>query len=71
MLGRAASVIDSHAKAGTETDSASPKASGKPKIEFNDSTQHGEVKDRRGHMRFFSRSRSTCPEWEQQNLQPD
>jgi hypothetical protein len=26
-------------------------------------------KDRKGHMRFFSKSRSACLEWEQQNLQ--
>jgi hypothetical protein len=40
-------------------------------IEFNNSTQQWEVKDRRGEVRFFARSRSECLEWEQQNLQPD
>ena len=40
-------------------------------IEFNNTTQQWEVKDRRGHMRFFSKSRSACLEWEHQNLQPD
>ena len=39
-------------------------------IEFNNSTQQWEVKDQRGHIRFFSKSRSVCLEWEQQNLQP-
>ncbi len=41
------------------------------RIEFNNTTQQWEVKDRRGHIRFFSRSRSACLEWEQRNLQPD
>jgi hypothetical protein len=40
-------------------------------LEFNNATQQWEVKDRRGHMRFFSKSRSACLEWEHQNLQPD
>jgi hypothetical protein len=40
-------------------------------IEFNNATQQWEVKDRRGHMRFFSKSRSACLEWEQTNLQPE
>jgi len=39
-------------------------------IEFNNITQHWEVKDRKGKLRFFARSRSACLEWEQQNLQP-
>ena len=39
-------------------------------IEFNSTTQHWEVKDLKGRIRFFSRSRSACLEWEQQNLQP-
>jgi len=39
-------------------------------IEFNNSTQQWEVKDRRGYIRFSSKSRSACREWEQQNLQP-
>jgi hypothetical protein len=38
-------------------------------IEFNNTTQHWEVKDRRGKVRFIARSRSACLEWEQQNLQ--
>jgi len=40
-------------------------------VEFNNSTQQWEVKDRRGETRFISKSRSACLEWEQQNLQPD
>jgi hypothetical protein len=40
-------------------------------IEFNNSTQQWEVKDMKGKVRFFSRSRSACLEWEQENLQPD
>ena len=40
-------------------------------LEFNNATQQWEVKDRRGHMRFFSKSRSACLEWEQANLQLD
>jgi hypothetical protein len=40
-------------------------------IEFNNSTQHWEVKDRRGRVRFVAKSRSACLEWEQQHLQPD
>jgi hypothetical protein len=40
-------------------------------IEFNNTAQQWEVKDRRGHMRFFSKSRSACLEWEQTNLQSD
>jgi len=40
-------------------------------IEFNNSTQHWEVKDRRGKVRFIAKSRSACLEWEQTNLQPD
>jgi hypothetical protein len=40
-------------------------------IEFNNAIQHWEVKDRKGKVRFFSKSRSACLEWEQQNLQPD
>lgn len=39
-------------------------------IEFNNATQHWEVKDQKGKVRFFSRSRSACLDWEQQNLQP-
>ena len=40
-------------------------------IEFNNATQHWEVKDRKGKVRFIARSRSACLEWEQQNLQPE
>jgi len=40
-------------------------------IEFNNSTQQWEVKDRKGKVRFFAKSRSACLEWEQQNLQPE
>ena len=40
-------------------------------IEFNNSTQQWEVKDQKGRVRFFAKSRSACLEWEQQNLQPD
>jgi hypothetical protein len=40
-------------------------------MEFNNATQRWEVKDRRGQMLFFSRSRSACLEWEQENLQPE
>jgi hypothetical protein len=38
-------------------------------IEFNNTTQRWEVKDRRGMVRFIARSRSACLEWEQRNLQ--
>ena len=37
-------------------------------IEFNNQTQHWEVKDRRGTVLFFSRSRQTCLKWEHENL---
>jgi len=40
-------------------------------IEFNNSSQHWEVKDRRGKVRFIAKSRATCLEWEQTNLQPE
>ena len=40
-------------------------------IEFNNTTQHWEVKDRKDKVRFIARSRSACLEWEQQNLQPE
>jgi hypothetical protein len=33
-------------------------------LDFNNATQQWEVKDRRGHMRFFSKSRTACLEWE-------
>ncbi|WCJ60718.1 hypothetical protein NXS98_06210 [Fontisphaera persica] len=37
-------------------------------IEFNNQTQRWEVKDHRGHLQFFARSRSACLEWEHNNL---
>ena len=40
-------------------------------IEFNHATQHWEVQDRKGSVRFIAKSRAACLEWEQQNLQPD
>jgi hypothetical protein len=40
-------------------------------IEFNHTTQHWEVIDRKGKVRFIARSRVACLEWEQQNLQPE
>ena len=40
-------------------------------IEFNNITQQWEVKDRRGKVRFIAKSRAACPEWEQENLQPE
>lgn len=40
-------------------------------LEFNNTTQQQELKDRRGRVRFIAKSRSACLEWEQQNLQPD
>jgi hypothetical protein len=40
-------------------------------IEFNNVTQHWEVKDRKGRVRFISKSRSACLDWEQRKLQPD
>jgi hypothetical protein len=40
-------------------------------VEFNNATQHWEEKDRNGRVRFISRSRSACLEWEQENLQPE
>jgi hypothetical protein len=39
--------------------------------EFNNTTQHWEVKDLKGGIRFFARSRPACLQWEQKNLQPD
>ena len=39
-------------------------------VEFNNADQNWEVKDLRGHIRFFSKSRAACLEWEQQHLQP-
>jgi hypothetical protein len=40
-------------------------------IEFNNTTQHWEVKDLKNRIRFIARSRSACLEWEQTNMQPD
>jgi hypothetical protein len=40
-------------------------------IEFNNGAQQWEVKDRKGRVRFFAKSRSACFEWEQGNLQPE
>ena len=40
-------------------------------LEFNNSTQQWEGKDRRGRVRFIAKSRAACLEWEQQNLQPE
>jgi hypothetical protein len=40
-------------------------------IEFNNTTQHWEVIDRKGRVRFFARSRAACLEWEHENLQQD
>lgn len=37
-------------------------------IEFNNQTQHWEVKNLRGQTLYFSRSRSACLEWEHCNL---
>ena len=38
-------------------------------IEFNNTTQHWEVRDRKRKVRFFSKSRASCLDWEQQNWQ--
>jgi hypothetical protein len=40
-------------------------------IEFNNGAQQWEVKDRKGKVRFFAKSRSACLDWEQENLQPE
>jgi hypothetical protein len=40
-------------------------------IEFNNVTQHWQVIDRKGRVRFISKSRAACLEWEHENLQPD
>ena len=39
-------------------------------IEFNDSEQQWQVKDLKGRLRFFSKFRSACLEWERLNLEP-
>jgi hypothetical protein len=41
------------------------------KIEFNNASQHWELKDRKGRVRFFAKARSACLDWEQHNLQPE
>jgi len=38
-------------------------------IEFNNQTQHWEVIDRKGQVRFFAKSRVACRDWEGENLQ--
>ena len=40
-------------------------------IEFNNASQQWQVKDRRGKVRFFAKSRLACLHWEQQNLEPE
>ena len=40
-------------------------------IEFNNTHQKWEVRDRAGRVRFISRSRSACLKWEQEQLQPE
>jgi len=40
-------------------------------IDFNNAKQQWEVKDRKGKVRLFARSRSACLDWEQENLQPE
>ena len=37
-------------------------------IEFNNQTQHWEVKDLRGVTLYFNRSRTACLAWEHQSL---
>lgn len=37
-------------------------------IEFNNATQHWEVKNRRGRVLYFSRSRTACLGWEQEHF---
>jgi hypothetical protein len=38
-------------------------------IEFNNATQHWEVKDSKGKVRFIARSRAVCLEWEREKFQ--
>ncbi len=40
-------------------------------IEFNNAAQKWEVRDRKDRVRFIAKSRSTCLEWEQRNLEPN
>jgi hypothetical protein len=40
-------------------------------IEFNNDTQQWEVKDLKGKVRFFAKSRSACLEWEEQSVYLD
>jgi hypothetical protein len=40
-------------------------------VEFNNATQQWEVRDTRRKVRFIAKSRSSCLEWEQKNLQPE
>jgi hypothetical protein len=40
-------------------------------IEFNNATQHWEVKDRLGKVRYIAKFRAACLEWKHQNLQPN
>ena len=37
-------------------------------IDFNNQSQFWEVKDRRGSVLYFSRSRTACLAWEQQDF---
>ncbi len=37
-------------------------------IEFNNQTQHWEVKNLQGRLLYFSRSRQDCLDWERGNL---
>lgn len=39
-------------------------------IEFNNTSQQWEVIDRKGKIRFFSKFRTECLQWEQKNVQP-
>ncbi len=40
-------------------------------IEFNNTSQHWEVIDRKGKVRLFARSRTACLDWEHQHLEPE
>lgn len=37
-------------------------------IEFNNTTQRWEVKNLRGNVLFFAKTRTACVEWEHENL---